>query len=519
VQNDGKILAGGVYLENSTNTGIAIARFLPDGSPDLTFGTYRREFLYDFFVYPDGKILVGGTMNGGVSADDFLVVRMNSDGSFDEGFGTNGYVRKHVGAYGKHNNVNGITVDAQGRILIAGDGNYNGGSYQNATLMRLLPNGDTDLNFASNGVFNINLTVVNDYFHDVVVAADGAIYAAGYGTVNMGGAVVKLNDAGELDTNFGTNGVFYTDWEEGYISRAFEIEINQDGKLLVACSHERQEGSPIINSFVYRLLPSGQADNTFGDNGHSEVHFSSQRDIYGIELDNSGMIYLSASADGDFYLAKIDQHGDIVGDPVAVNDMTSRSGIALNKTTGNVYTGFSPSGSGGLWVACIGATPGEEECADLEYPTISVVGNVLYASDADSYQWYSSGEPLEGETNQSLVINPVAGGVFSVTITIGECTLNSDDLEYVVTGSPDKENVQLHVYPNPARENIIIESDTELSDASVSLHAATGKLLQPEKNMSGKSSTVSIEDLPAGVYILTVKSTGQVQRIKIFKQN
>jgi uncharacterized delta-60 repeat protein len=529
VQSDGKILTGGVYLENGSNTGIAIARFESNGTPDHTFGTYgyiridlttRREFLYDLYVLPDGKILVGGTTNDATSGDDFLVIKLNASGSIDETFGTNGYVTKHIGAYGKHNGLRRVTMDSQGRILIAGDANYNGGSYQNATVMRLLPDGDTDTDFATNGVFSINLTVVNDFFEDIAVADDGYIYAAGYGLINVGGAVVKISDDGELVTDFATEGVFYTDWKEEYISTAHEIELQSDGKLLVGCSHKPKDGTNILNSFVYRLSTSGEPDNTFSENGRIEFSFASKRGIHGLKIDNTGLIYFSASDENTFNLAKINLSGNTVVEPFRIDDLASRSGIDINKATGNAYTGRIKSGIGGMWVVCVGGS-GEPEpaCSELEDPTITFFDGVLVSSDADSYQWYSDGEPLEGETNQSLTISTAVEGWYMVEVTIGECTLYSSDFEYFVTASREMENFRLYVYPNPAREYIVIESDVEFLNAAVSLHSIAGDRVQTDKIVSGTTSKINLENLAAGVYILSVQSGEGTMRVKVFKQN
>ena len=438
VQADGKILAGGTYVHDGSNTGVSVARFLADGSPDLSFGTYgyvrydlseTREFLFDLHAYPDGKILIGGSTYGDNSGEDFLVARLNADGSLDDSFGTNGFVTHHVGAYAKHNRLNAFKVDQQGRILIAGDGNFDGGSYHYSTLMRLLPNGARDPDFAVNGVFNINLTVVHDFFYDVVIAEDGSIYAAGYGMVNVGGAVVKLNDAGILDTSFGIEGVFYTDWKEGHISAAMAIELQEDGKLVVGCSQELKSDATETNAFIYRLLPSGETDQTFGENGIVEVPFSSVRGL----VIHDDIIYLSGSSSTMFYMSRLNPDGSPYTHLMSNSNYTSDTDLAINRTTGNIYTGAIFRSQNGITVACIGSSGVEEdeeeeddECDHVSRPTITMNGDALFSSEADSYQWYASGELLEGETSQSLLIDPVVGGVFSVEVAIGECFKSSD---------------------------------------------------------------------------------------------
>jgi hypothetical protein len=144
-------------------------------------------------------------------------------------------------------------------------------------------------------------------------------------------------------------------------------------------------------------------------------------------------------------------------------------------------------------------------------------GDALFSSEADSYQWYASGELLEGETSQSLLIDPVVGGVFSVEVAIGECFKSSDEFEYIVTGII--ENTSFTVYPNPSRESIVIESDVDLSHAFLTLHSQSGQAIQELNNLSGNTSTVSLEHVPAGFYILSIHSSSGVRRVKIIKQN
>src|SRR5690606_1006592 len=101
----------------------------------------------------------------------------------------------------------------------------------------------------------------------------------------------------------------------------------------------------------------------------------------------------------------------------------------------------------------------------------------------------------------------------------GECTLFSDALEYLVTGSLVEEDFRLRVYPNPTTEYILIEADAELRNATVSLYSVSGKRIHGEKSIAGRSSIVSLAHLPAGFYILSVSLPAGVQRIKVLKQN
>ncbi|MEP7042909.1 MAG: delta-60 repeat domain-containing protein [Dokdonella sp.] len=93
VQADGRIVtcgtaSGGPYPD------IQVARFTPDGKPDLQFagsGKMQLDFAANadycnaIALQPDGKIVVAGwTFSTSGSGWDFAVARVNADGSLDD---------------------------------------------------------------------------------------------------------------------------------------------------------------------------------------------------------------------------------------------------------------------------------------------------------------------------------------------------------------------------------------------------------------------------------------------------
>ncbi|NOY39354.1 MAG: hypothetical protein GXO95_03780 [Nitrospirae bacterium] len=121
VDSNGKILVAG-YIFNGADSDITVLRFNTDGSPDTTFGTngvatYDGGYGYSITVDSNGEILVTGYIsNGGVS--DMAVLRFNTDGSPDTTFGTNGVATYDSGD--GHNAGKSVTVDSNGKILVAG---------------------------------------------------------------------------------------------------------------------------------------------------------------------------------------------------------------------------------------------------------------------------------------------------------------------------------------------------------------------------------------------------------------
>jgi uncharacterized delta-60 repeat protein len=97
LQSDGKIVVA-CGLRSPPRFGIA--RYLPDGSLDPTFGEggkvrthfTDRSVARDVALTRDGKILVAGSVGG-----DFALARFNRDGSLDTSFGTDGLARTPLG--------------------------------------------------------------------------------------------------------------------------------------------------------------------------------------------------------------------------------------------------------------------------------------------------------------------------------------------------------------------------------------------------------------------------------------
>ena len=78
----------------------------------------------------DGKILVAGYYNG-----DFALLRYNSDGSLDDSFSDDGWVTTDIRSGGDE--AYSVAVQADGKILVAGDTYNDGYSFALVELNRL----------------------------------------------------------------------------------------------------------------------------------------------------------------------------------------------------------------------------------------------------------------------------------------------------------------------------------------------------------------------------------------------
>ncbi|MSU49012.1 MAG: hypothetical protein EXS37_08000 [Opitutus sp.] len=180
---DGRMLAGGAFTNIAGAARNRIARFNADGSLDAAFNPNAGGAISALAVQSDGKILVGGafTTIGGQTRSN--LARLNADGTVDAAFApaTTGAVTGLAAQVG----------DNRILVLMAGNGVRN-------VLARLNADGSPDASFTS---ANGGADVINGF----TLQADGRILVAGTFTA-IGGApisrVARLNPNGAVDTSF-----------------------------------------------------------------------------------------------------------------------------------------------------------------------------------------------------------------------------------------------------------------------------------------------------------------------------
>ncbi len=170
VQPDGKIVLAGISLGN----GMAVARLLPDGTPDNSFGNQGKVLVpggnaSDLAIQPDGKLVLVGTDKG-----DAIVARLKPDGSPDNSFGGDG---RTAVDFGSNDAGSGVALQADGKVVITGSTGT--GDAMDFAVARLQPNGIPDSTFADNGEAKVDLGA-DDIASSVAIQPDGKIVAAGF---------------------------------------------------------------------------------------------------------------------------------------------------------------------------------------------------------------------------------------------------------------------------------------------------------------------------------------------------
>lgn len=280
---DGKILVVGTV---NVLAGIrpALARYLPDGSLDTSFGTggfvtvniaaYSSgdpKEVYSALLLPDGKILLGGRV-----FYKFAVMRLNMDGTQDMTFGNQSGVAEYSG-----NNLftdrgcEALALLGDGSILAAGSVTFPppaSSSGKDFVVVHFSANGVLDTSFGSSGRAAADFGVRNDILGGMAVSSTGRIVTMGYSNTFAGGdtqlAMACFTSTGVLDTTFSGDGKdLQGTGTPAYGTFPESLAVLADGKILVAGS---SAPNPVVTSSDFTLVKynaNGTLDTSFGTAG------------------------------------------------------------------------------------------------------------------------------------------------------------------------------------------------------------------------------------------------------------
>ncbi len=237
VQKDGKVVVIGNSSTTSNKPVIAfIVRFNDDGTPDAGFGnggvlfsSYQSIRANSVLLQPDGKIVLGASNPySGISA--FVVLRYLPDGTPDNSFGKEGEATYDF-KYETLGELNSIALQTNGDIICGGTAIPIGDQF--SVLVRFTTDGIADPSFGINGQV---ITKLSDWseIRKVLVQPDGKILGAGTlhpGWKDQSLTVSRYFSDGTVDSSFGANGTTNTAMENGL--SCSDALLQADGKILV----------------------------------------------------------------------------------------------------------------------------------------------------------------------------------------------------------------------------------------------------------------------------------------------
>jgi uncharacterized delta-60 repeat protein len=274
--------------------------FSGDGKVSTNFGN-RDDFANGVAIQADGKIVVAGRAGGG--GGRFGLARYNPNGTLDTSFGSDGKVVTNFSA-SADDFANGVAIQADGKIVAAGH------SSDRFALVRYNTDGKLDLTFSGDGKVTTNFSADFDDALGVAIQADGMIVAAGHAGFGRF-ALARYNPDGTPDTTFSDNGKVTTNFSRAS-DLATGVAIQANGKIVAAGTAGSTEFSGKFA--LARYNANGTLDTTFSGNGKATTDFTpGEQDVaFGVAIQANGKIVAAGGGDVGgirFALARYTRNG------------------------------------------------------------------------------------------------------------------------------------------------------------------------------------------------------------------
>jgi len=326
----------GGYLDRTFGTPGRVTTAIAPKVPSTSYGEWRDGYEDGMAVATDaaGRLVVVGASFTGVNYD-VAVARYLPDGRLDTSFGSSG---TRLTAIGTSNDFGmDVAIDTLGRIVVAAS-SHNGTNFDFA-VVRYTANGNLDTSFSGDGKTTVAIGLsTNDHARAVALDPAGRIVVAGTASngVTSYAALTRFTASGALDTSFSGDGKLA---EPGNVS-AYDVVVDSTGRPIVAGAYSNGQnawasvlrytvaGAPDVGGTSYsganadflllRYGAAGGLDTTFGDNLHSvgecvtggcagwvTTPMSGGKDIaVALTLDGSGRILLAGGAVRGFAIAR-----------------------------------------------------------------------------------------------------------------------------------------------------------------------------------------------------------------------
>ena len=395
VQADGKVVVAGTA---GSLSGFLVARYMPDGSPDPSFGDggYVQTQVGEeaagggsataVALEPDGRIVVAGVSDQGLAPypgssgieDEFAVARYNPDGSLDTSFGTGGITTTVIPqplSEVWHAGAQALAILPNGDIVVGGSAGFS--SFPDTSdfaLVEYKPNGALDPAFGQGGIVQTEFTA-DSFLSSLAVQPDGKIVAGGSNIAGAHGddtyemAVARYEPNGSLDPTFGTAGQVTTAGKLHYEGGPFTL---QGGKIVVAGFRSDNHGFADL-PVITRFGATGHLDPTFGNHGYDEIRSLKGDAAEAVATQPDGKILVATNSE----VARLLPNGRL--DPSFGRQGTATLGGAIN-------------------LAC--QPPQIDLCGDSTRLAVQPDGNVLVAGTVDP----------EDQSNSTIRLARLIGG-------------------------------------------------------------------------------------------------------------
>ncbi len=494
--------------------------------PDYAFGDSARVYLEigpstntsaadvskAIGLQSDGKLVVAGYSNDIGGTEDWIITlaRFHQDGSLDTSFGKQGIAKKDLW---EDDEAWDMEILPDDKILVAGRSWK--GNEQRMNVARFTAEGQIDSSFHHNGGRVHEVGRSSDGAFDLAVQPDGKILLMGWvdnsNWRKIDWGIRRLMPDGQVDLTFADQGTWLFN-HSGYNDKANAVAIQPDGYILV--------GGYVEDTLaVLRLTPDGQIDSSFADKGMFKKHVN--YGVADIQLDDQGRILFATKEEGKSLIFRLLPDG------------------RLDHTFGSmgIYTHYQIDRD---------LFAGYSKIALLADGQILCIGVMNHANDYDDKLSFflldERGKLVSSFGNNGVAFFYVCKYRFSapdfvflhdgaMAIT-GGCENGTGNADFFVMkltdqanggggggggGSnnppPPAANKTFSSYPNPAiGGEVTIEIPTEWVGESVQVIDFTGRIAR-EEIASSEQTSLSLADLPPRAYYIRIKD--QVKMVVI----
>ncbi len=268
-------------------------------------------------LQPDGKVLLAGYCYDGTNYD-FCSIRYRANGTLDTSWGSAGTGKVITPVGGSDDFAQAITLQTDGKVLIAGEC-YDAIGLRKMCTLRYLANGtlDTTWGGAGTGIVVTSVgSVGSDTAHAVVVQPDGKVLVAGYcdNSGNANFCAVRYLGNGTLDTSWNGTGKVVTSISAGANDdRAYAMALQADGKVLLAGECDNGVHQEFC---AVRYLTNGTLDTGWNGTGKVVTSIDSNDDeakAIAVQPDGKVLLagYCSNGTDRDFCSARYQTDGTL----------------------------------------------------------------------------------------------------------------------------------------------------------------------------------------------------------------
>lgn len=469
--------------------------------------------------------------------------------ALDNSFGTSGKVEIN---FGDTFVLKDVKISPENYIYVLGQ--ITEDDIVKTLLIKYTPSGNLDITFGVNGILETTFAPLTNFIPSVLNLINNKILIAGtyLHTPNTYFSrepmLIRLNDFGIIDNNFGDNGhlllnvnpdpTFYRYWYGETIS-SFNKFQNNDMLLHIPCIGVYIGQSSQSKAIFVKMNSDGEIISSFGENGVKELSTPSSIYLYDDEiLSNDNFVVLGASGGSGMFIlfnnsgSFIQNHNfQTQGLYSFLNaDSTDSNVFAIGNTVSNNFiVKFDQTLNQDLNFGINGIlnVPHSGKIKVSQNRIFNVTGTVNNDQMYKIYDYFQNG-----------VLNTDFGdnGVFTInfgnnTHTLKSLfTIDSDKLLLVGTHGENlvlsrivfetldvedfDKSIISKVYPNPTQDLLTINSESNIE--SVSIYTFTGQMLE-EYYFENKNIQVSLENLSTGIYFVKVSANSKTQTIKIIK--